>query len=97
VDRGEGAAPPRRPIERNEQASDRPPRAQGTSANGVTARILVETSEIWQQFVPPDQVTAIPFALGVSVAGGGSVNFTVEPFESNDVGDETELMYQLCQ
>lgn len=72
-------------------------RAQDNSANGVTARILVETTEVWEQYVPPNQMTSIPFSLSVSVVGGGSVNFTVEPFESNDLGDATEFMYQLCQ
>jgi len=72
-------------------------RAQDISANGVTARILVGNSEVWEQYVPPNQATPTPFALSVSVLAGGAVNFTVEPFESNDVGDATEFMYQLCQ
>jgi hypothetical protein len=67
------------------------------SDNGVMARILVGDTQVWQQFVGPELTSPLAFELLVSVQLGDAVNFLLEPFESNDGGDATDFVVQLCR
>jgi len=69
----------------------------GVSDNGVLARIRVGDTEVWQQFVGPALTSPLAFETLVSVQVGDAVNFLVEPFESNDGGDATDFVVQLCR
>lgn len=69
----------------------------GASTNGVLARILVGDSEVWQQFVGPGPTSPLAFDTRASVQVGDAVNFVLEAFESEDGGDATDFVVQLCR
>lgn len=55
--------------------------------NGVTARIFVNNTERWSQFIGPFDSTGRDYELSLAVQVGDRVDFVLDPTDSNDARD----------
>ena len=65
------------------------------AGNGVDARIVVDGVEKYAHFVDAADTVGVSFAVSASVAAGSSVDFVLDPHQSNDLSDTTFFAAQI--
>jgi MYXO-CTERM domain-containing protein len=61
------------------------------ASNGVMGRIFVDGSEVWSQFVGSSDNAGFAPSLQLNVVHGTTIDFVLDPFQSNDWSDNTRF------
>jgi len=57
--------------------------------SGILAHVLVDGVMIWSQKIAPDDYKGVKQTLSATVNVGSTVDLALDPFEGNDLNDET--------
>lgn len=62
-----------------------------SASNGVMGRIYLDGSEIWSQFVGSTDNAGFAPSLQINVVPGTTIDFVLDPFQSNDWSDNARF------
>jgi hypothetical protein len=69
----------------------------GDAGNGIDARIVVDGTIVYAQFIGPNDSIGVHFFVPANVMVGSAVDFVLDPHLKNDVEDWTAFIAQIWQ